>query len=124
MDNNNNNQYNPSYDTSEVYKTVTNGRRKSRGWSVAALVLSIISIVCCCYPIIGLTCAAVALVCAIVSRKSLGYFDGLTIAALICAIFGLVFGIFTIISDAILMSNPEFKQWYDEYMKQFEQMQQ
>ena len=65
---------------------------KTIGFSVASMVLGILSVICCCMGWSGLILGALAIVFSIVSRKVLGYFDGMSIAGLIVGIFGLCFG--------------------------------
>lgn len=75
----------------------SNGKPKSKGCSVAAMVLGIVSVVACCSGWASLFLGIGAIVFAIVARKTLGYFDGMAIAGLILGIFGVVFGLFMII---------------------------
>ena len=58
-------------------------RPKTMAWSIASMVLGIISVICCCLGWSGLVLGALAVGLAIVSRVTLGYFDGMTIAGLI-----------------------------------------
>ena len=58
-----------------------------------------------------------AVILAIVSRRNLGYFDGMTIAGLILGIFGFVFGATIIIYTLTLP--PDF---WEEYFKELENM--
>ena len=102
-----------------VYKTVMDMKSRSRAWSVAALAVAVFSIVCCCFggwPSIVL--GAIAIVFAVISRINIGYFDNLSIAALIVAIFGMVFGIAMTLLTFTLESSPE----YQEYLKELEKM--
>lgn len=73
-----------------------------KGYSIAALVLGIIGIVCCCSYIIGGTCAVLALVFSIISRKQSGHFDGMALSGLILAIIGLVLLLASILCDILL----------------------
>ena len=82
--------------------------QKTRAWSVAALVLSIASILCCCVYWLGLLTGIFAVVCAIVSRRVLGYFDGISVAAIIVSIFGIVFSAVMTYFMLVIMSDPEF----------------
>ncbi len=65
---------------------------KTVGFSIASMVLGIVSVVCCCFGWTGLIFGALAIAFSIVSRKVLGYFDGMSIAGLIVGIFGVCFG--------------------------------
>ena len=89
---------------------------KKRGWSVAALVLSIVSIVCCCLPVVSIVLGALSILFAIISRINLGYFDGLSVAGLVVGIFGLVMGIFTMIG----LSSIDWDAFYEEFMREYE----
>ena len=100
-----------------AYKTVMDGVPRSRGWSVASMVLGILSILCCCLTYGGLIMAVLAIIFAIVSRRNLGYFDGMAIAGLVTGIIGLVFGAMTVMGEMYLSANPEF---LEEYLKQLE----
>ena len=118
MDNNQNHEN--QYDQPEINYKAVSMKPKSRAWSVASLILAIISVLCCCNPIIAITAGVVALVCSIVSRKTLGYFDGLSIAGLIVAIFGIVFGICAIVASYIINTTPELKEWWNNLLKEAE----
>ena len=87
-----------------------------RGWSVAAFILSIISVLCCCLPVLNITLGAIAVGFVVISRIKLGYFDGLSIAALIIGVFGIVFGISTLIA----LSSSVLKNLIEEIMKEVE----
>ena len=77
---------------------------KSRLWSVLALIAAALSILLCYLaPVVGIVLGIVAIALCVVSRLRIGYFDGFSIAALICAIFGIVFSIAFIILSAILV---------------------
>ncbi len=93
------------------------GKPKTMGWSVVSLVSGIISVVCCCLGITGIIFGIVAIVSALLSRKVLGYFDGLSIAGLILGIFGVVFGVS--ILAAVAMLGEEF---WEEYIEEFNKM--
>ncbi len=67
---------------------------KTMAYSVVALVLSILSVVCCCSGFVSAVFGVVAIVFAIVSRVHLGYFDSMSIVGLILGIIGVVFGVF------------------------------
>ena len=107
-------------------RSVNSGKTQSRAWSVAALVLGIFSILCCCSYLVAGICGILAIVTAIVSRKNLGYFDGLSIAGLIIAIFGLVFVVTGIIVDTVFAEEIEqfLNEFLEEYQNQLDEMMQ
>ena len=97
-----------------IYREVMQPKHNSRVWSVLSLILGIVSIICCCVWWIGVVCGVASIAFAIVSRVSLGYFDGLSIAGLITSIFGLMFGIFIIILEFIIVNSPEYAEFLKE----------
>jgi hypothetical protein len=92
-------------------------RPKSRGFSVASMVFGIISVICCCTGWVGVFCAALAIVFAVVSRKTLRYFDGMSIAGLVLGIFGLVMGVMI-----IWVTYGPMAEMLDEIYKEIENM--
>ena len=103
-----------------AYQNVSSfDKPKTMAWSVASLVLGIISIICCCLGWTGIIFGALALVFAFVSRKTLGYFDGMAIAGLVTGIFGLIFGALILF---VLSSNEFWESFYIEFEKQFNEM--
>ncbi len=107
-----------------TFQNVNSGRTRSRAWSVTALVLGIFSILCCCSYLVAGICGVLAIVAAIVSRKNLGYFDGLSVAGLITAIFGLVFVVTGIVVDTLFAEEIEkfTNEFLEEYQKELEDM--
>ncbi len=97
-----------------------NGRPKTMGWSVASLVLGILSIACCCFGYAGIIFGAAAIAVAVISRRSLGYFDGMCIAGLLLGIFGTVFGI-SIIVMIESIPQEEWDKMIEEFMKEMEE---
>ena len=98
-----------------------NGRPKTLGWSVASMTVGILSVICCCvFPWAGCVFAVAAIALSIVSRTTLGYFDGMAIAGLILGIFGLIFGIASILM-IMLIDEEFFKQFYEEFQKNMNQ---
>ena len=80
----------PAEDISGVVENLSQPR--SRIFSVVSLVTGIVSVlICCCGGWVGLS-----IVFSVVSRRHLGYFDGLSIAGLVLGICGTVFGVATV----------------------------
>lgn len=102
-----------SYDGEELMPQ----KNTRRGWSVAAFILSIFSVLCCCLPSLSVALGVISVIFLILSRKSLGYFDGFSIAALIMGVFGIVFGV----STMIVLSNPAIKSIMEEILKESQQ---
>lgn len=76
---------------------------KTRAFSIASLVLGILSLVCCCGGFVSFALGVLAIVFAIVARRHLGYFDGMSIAGMTCgivgAVLGLLIGILSFVGD-------------------------
>ena len=97
-----------------------NGRPKTFGWSVASMVIGIISVVCCALGWTGLILGAAAVALSIISRRKLGYFDGMSVAGLILGIFGFVFGVSMLIAVNFLITEEMMEEFWQEYYKQLE----
>jgi len=97
----------PPYGNNPFWSQPQPQEPKSNGYNIASLVLGILSIVCCClYGVVSLICGILSIVFFVISKKN-GNANGLAVAGLICAIFGLVlgliFGLYTLINlDMIL----------------------
>lgn len=96
-----------------------NEAKKSTAFSVASLVLGILSIVCCClFPVAGV-CAVLAVVFAFISRSRLGQMDGMSIAGLVCGIVGLAIVAYLIYTTVTApgMSDAEMEEFMKQYME-------
>lgn len=104
-----------------VYQTIMrNGMPKTKSFSVVSLIIGIFSAVCCCFGWSGLILGALAILFSVLSRRRLGYFDGMSIAGLVLGIFGFVIGaVITIVS----LSLPEefWEEFYKSYYEALEQ---
>ncbi len=99
-----------------IFMNVTkNGRKKTRGWSIAAMVSGILSVICCVTGYASIILGAIAIVLAIFARRNLGYFDGMAIAGLILGILGFVLGVAIII--AINFVDEEFLERFKSYFE-------
>ena len=76
-----------------VYKKVIKNKEQRRTWSVGALALAILSLSLSFFPWVGLVLGLASAGAGLISRRNLGYFDKLSLVALIIAIFGVVFSI-------------------------------
>lgn len=99
-----------------IYKQVIDDKQKNRIWSVGSLVIGILSVLCCCLEWPGAIFGVLAIVFSIISRKKLGYFDGLSIAGLILGICGVVFSVCMIVFGYVI----ETTGFYDELIKELE----
>ena len=94
-----------------VYKEVMEVKSKSRLWSVIAIFLAIVSLSLCilvCW--LGFIFGVSSILAILISRKSLGYFDRITVFSLIIAIFGTIFSLLLLIASFIIKGNPELMQ--------------
>ena len=99
-----------------------NGRPKTLGFSVASLVVGIMSVVCCFLGWSGIVLGIGAIVFSLISRKQLGYFDGMSVAGLILGIFGFVFGVSILIAVNFLITEEMIEEFWQEYYKQLEDL--
>ena len=94
--NQNNSNYNPfdeNNDYDYLYQTVTKrGRKKTYGWSLAAMICGIIGAISFISPISSIVLGVLAIVFSLVARKNLGYFDGKAVAGLILGIIAILLG--------------------------------
>ena len=105
-----------------TYQNVSSfDKPKTMAWSVASLVLGIISIICCCLGWTGLIFGVAAIIFSVISRKTLGYFDGMSIAGMITGIFGLVFGAVMLLG-AMMLTEEFWNEFYYEFEKQYGEM--
>lgn len=128
MDNNQNNGFDFNNDPSPLYTqaaSFTDEITPKKGFSIASLVLGIFGVLCCCFWPIGGTCAILALIFTLVSRKQNGSFNGLAIAGLVLAIIGIVLFGWMLVDEIMLMIDPsraeENAQFWEEYFKMLEE---
>ena len=79
---------------------------------IISLILSIIAIVFCWMPLLGLGLGIAGLVLSLVSKKQAGRFHGLAIAGLICSICALVFHILLFLLVAIVAVSESFYYYW------------
>lgn len=91
-------------------------KQQKRIWSVVSITLAALSVFLCFIPWLGILFSVAAMMTAIVSRKSLGYFDGISMASLILSIFGMVFSFGVVIITEIIKNNPDLLLWLNEYL--------
>lgn len=97
-----------------VYKDVMEMKSKSRLWSVIALGLGILSVALSFVFWLGLLFGIAAIIATVVSRINLGYFDRISVAALIISIFGVVCSLIVMIGTIVLASNPDLAEAYNK----------
>ena len=97
---------NESVDSEQKYafKNVIKKNPNKRTWSVVSIVLACLSLVSVILSPLSIILGILAIGAAILSRVNLGYFDKLSLAGLIVAIFGVVFSICGIILSSIIAS--------------------
>ena len=102
-----------------VYKRIMLDKQHSRAWSVASVTVASLSIVfALSLPWLSIVLGVFAIAFALITRKNIGYFDGLSIAGIIVGIIGTVLGISGIILFKILEENS----FIEEFLKDFEKL--
>ena len=81
------------------------GKPKTLFWSIAALVLGVLSFILSPLGWAGLIVGLAAIVLGFIARVKMGFFNGFIIAALMCSIFGVIFAAASVIIVAI---DPDF----------------
>ena len=76
-----------------AYKNVLKTKKNRRTWSLISLALAILAIGFVWFPWVGFVLALASIVCALISRKNLGYFDKLSLSGIFVGIFGAVFSV-------------------------------
>lgn len=98
----NNNNAMPEEDE-YVYKAVIDGKMPTRLWSVISILLSVIALGLCFFGWWGIAFGILGLGMAIFSRKSLGYFDKITLTSIIVSIFATVFSVAVLIFNSLAL---------------------
>lgn len=129
MNNGFNEQNNDFYKSSGAYTGANNEqyaytvltRPKSRVWSVLAIMVSMAGLLCCCcIDYAGIACGVLGIILAIISRKSLGYFDTTSIFAIIFAIFSIVLSLALLVLGYMIATNPDIQEWLESYLEYYE----
>ncbi|MBQ8303262.1 MAG: hypothetical protein IJX97_06975 [Clostridia bacterium] len=88
-----------------AYKNVINKEKQNRRtWSVFSLLFAIASVFTFIFSWVSLVLGFISVGCGVVSRKNLGYFDGISVAGIIIGIFGIVFALAGLIFGNIISS--------------------
>ncbi|MBR5140736.1 MAG: DUF4190 domain-containing protein [Clostridia bacterium] len=115
--NNNEFNYNPfdeNNDYDYLYQTVTRrGRKKTYGWSVAAMVCGIVSAASFLSGFSAIILGVLAVVFSLISRKNLGYFDGKAVSGLILGIIGFCFALSFIL---LINFNESIADWFFDFL--------
>ena len=116
--NNNGQNGNNYYEEDYAFTMVTNnGKPKTLGWSVASMTFGILSVITCCFGYSALVLGVISVILAVVSRKNLGYFNGMSVAGLVLGIIGFVFGAAMIIT--IIFADESLFEQYREYFDMY-----
>lgn len=92
-----------------AYETVSSfGRPKTMAWSLVAMITGIMSLSLSFFGWAAIALGIIAITCSAVSRKTLGYFDKMSLVGLILGIFGIVCGAAILV--ALSLAGEEFWQ--------------
>lgn len=94
--------------TDDLYESVSFGRPRTLAWSLVSFVTGLISIFVCFFGWAAIALGAIAVTSSVISRKTLGYFDKMSVGGIILGIFGAVSGIIVLV--AISLAGEEFWQ--------------
>lgn len=105
-----------------AFQTVMrNGKPKTLSLSLASIIMGILSVTFGFLGWSGIILGICAVVLAILSRRRLGYFDGMSVGGLILGIFGFVLGISIVIAVNFLITEEMLDEFFEEFKKQFEE---
>lgn len=91
-----------------VLRDVMEVKSKSRLWSVISMFLAVVSLSLCLLVYwLGIIFGVASILAIFISRKSLGYFDRISVFSLIIAIFGTIFSLLLLIASLIISGNEE-----------------
>ena len=92
----------------EDFYTLKSGK-PSLIWSVISLVSAVLSVLLCPFYVPSLVLGAVAILCAVVSSRTLGFFNKMALVGLIVGIFGFIFGGFSMVLQLTGVLDAFFK---------------
>lgn len=110
MDNNQNNFENGGAPLYEQPAPFQDEITPKKGHATASLVLGIFGILCCCFWPIGGTCAILALIFTLISRKKNGYFVGTATAGLVLSIIGLLLFAYMLLQTILMIASGTFME--------------
>lgn len=113
-----NNQYNNYYISSAPE------REKVSGFSIASMILGMISILFCCTGIFSLPFGALSILFAILSKRKGKAMPPMSLTGIILACVGIVMGLFMLVYSVFtFLTDPEFRKAfedsYGEYYQEF-----
>ncbi len=68
-------------------------------WSVISLGCAVLSILLCPFYAVSMILGAAAILCAVISSRTLGFFNKMALVGLIAGIFGFIFGSFAMVLE-------------------------
>lgn len=86
-----------------------------RGMAIASLILGIISLVCCCMPVIAIGTGLVAIILGALSATSSG--QGMAVAGIVLGVIGCVMGIGYLILTYFVYSKLDMTEIFNELEK-------
>ncbi len=93
-------------------------QKRKNGFSIASLVLGIVSIACCCFNYIPLILGILSVIFAIIDKKNNATMNGMAIAGLICGIVSIALALISIVSSLLFPVDQEFMQEYMQFLEE------
>ena len=93
--------------TANSYATTDDGENVAKILGIVSLVTGILSLLCCCIPILSLLLAVAAVVTGIISIKKGNSVKGLAIAGIVCGSIGVVIGIVLAVMGGLLSNSMD-----------------
>ena len=94
-----------------AYKNVITKKGNTRLFSLISVCLAALSVIVFLIPWLGLIFGLLSIGFSFISRRKLGYFEGLALVGLIIGIFGFVFSLTGIILGAVTSDSGYYNFW-------------
>lgn len=93
------------------------GRQRTRTWALVSFGFGILSLATVTFGYTSLFFGIFAVILSIISRRNLGYFDGMSVAGLVLGIIGFVFGVAYIL--LVFFAGESFFEGYGQFFEQY-----
>ena len=95
-----------------------NEQKRKNGFSIASLVLGILSLACCCFNYMPLVLGILGVVFAVVDKKTNNTMNGMATAGMICGIVSIALSVLSIVTSLLFPVDEEFMQEYMQFLEE------
>lgn len=93
-------------------------QKRQNGFSIASLVLGILSLACCCFTYIPLVLGILGVVFAVIDKKTNSTMNGMATAGMVCGIVSIAIGVLSIALNLLFPADEEFMQEYMQFLEE------